>query len=106
MIQVVVWRDSGQQIRGIDLDGHAGYGEEGEDIVCAAVSALVLNMANSVEAFTEDTFSGEAAAEGGGFSFHFTEERSVGIQTSYGFSDSWFKSDQRRIWRTIYQYPT
>ncbi len=74
MIQVVVWRDSGQQIRGIDLDGHAGYGEEGEDIVCAAVSALVLNMANSVEAFTEDAFSGEAAAEGGGFSFHFTGE--------------------------------
>ena len=63
MIQVVIWKDSGQQIRGIDLDGHAGYGEEGEDIVCAAVSALVLNMANSVEAFTED-----------GFSFRFTGE--------------------------------
>ncbi len=74
MIQVVIWKDSGQQIRGIDLEGHAGYGEEGEDIVCAAVSVLVLNMANSVEAFTEDGFSGEAAPEGGGFSFRFTGE--------------------------------
>ena len=29
MIQVVIWKDSGQQIRGIDLDGHAGSGDEG-----------------------------------------------------------------------------
>ena len=53
--------DSEGCVRGVELKGHAGYGEEGEDIVCAAVSALVLNAANSVEAFTEDDFS-----------FHFT----------------------------------
>ena len=27
--------------------GHAGYAEEGQDIVCAAVSALVINTVNS-----------------------------------------------------------
>lgn len=74
MIRVTVFEDSDRVIRGIELNGHAGYGVEGEDIICAAVSALVLNAAGSVEAFTEDAFTGEAAEEGGGFSFHFTGE--------------------------------
>ena len=37
--------------------GHAGYAEIGEDIVCAAVSALVINTINSIEKFTEDAFT-------------------------------------------------
>ena len=28
--------------------------QEGQELVCAAVSALVLNMANSIEQFTDD----------------------------------------------------
>ena len=59
---------------GVELSGHAGYAESGRDIVCAAVSALVLNMANSVEAFMEDGFEGEMDEQTGGFSFHFTAE--------------------------------
>ena len=59
---------------GVELSGHAGYAESGRDIVCAAVSALVLNMANSVEAFTEDGFEGEMDEQTGAFSFHFTAE--------------------------------
>ncbi|WP_333683544.1 ribosomal-processing cysteine protease Prp, partial [Enterocloster lavalensis] len=62
MIQVTIFRDSeesGDVFTGVELSGHAGYAESGRDIVCAAVSALVLNMANSVEAFTEDGFEGE-----------------------------------------------
>ena len=31
--------------------------EEGEDIVCAGISALVINTVNSIEAFTEDEFT-------------------------------------------------
>lgn len=37
--------------------GHAGYAKHGSDIICAAVSALVLNTINSIEAFTADKFS-------------------------------------------------
>ena len=54
-------------------------------ITCVAVIAVsythldvykrqVLNMANSVEAFTEDGFEGEMDEQTGGFSFHFTAE--------------------------------
>ena len=77
MIQVTIFRDSeesGDVFTGVELSGHAGYAESGRDIVCAAVSALVLNMANSVEAFTEDGFEGEMDEQTGGFSFHFTGE--------------------------------
>nr|WP_330377493.1 ribosomal-processing cysteine protease Prp [Cellulosilyticum ruminicola] len=36
------------------FDGHAGYAEHGEDIVCAAVSMLVINTINSIEKFTSE----------------------------------------------------
>ncbi|MFR1298730.1 MAG: ribosomal-processing cysteine protease Prp [Blautia massiliensis (ex Durand et al. 2017)] len=35
--------------------GHAGYAEAGQDIVCAAVSALIITTVNSLEKFTDDT---------------------------------------------------
>ncbi|MGI6008191.1 MAG: ribosomal-processing cysteine protease Prp [Ruminococcus sp.] len=57
---------------GIESKGHAGYGEEGSDIVCAAVSALLINTVNSIEKFTGDDFSGE---QGDGFlAFRFTDK--------------------------------
>ncbi len=72
MIQVTIFQDSQKQVCGIALSGHAECGEYGQDIVCSAVSALTLNMANSVEAFTEDPFSGEVEEETGAFAFRFT----------------------------------
>ncbi|HJB87893.1 MAG TPA: ribosomal-processing cysteine protease Prp [Candidatus Blautia excrementigallinarum] len=36
--------------------GHAGYAEEGQDIICAAVSALIISTVNSLEALTKDHF--------------------------------------------------
>lgn len=40
MIRVVVYKRS-NRISGFSVSGHAGYGEKGTDIVCAAVSAVV-----------------------------------------------------------------
>ena len=56
------------------MEGHAEYAEEGEDIICAAVSALALNFFNSVETFTEDEFEGRAGQENMQFEFRFTSE--------------------------------
>lgn len=39
----------GQEINGFVLSGHAGSGIYGEDIVCAAVSALAINTVNSLQ---------------------------------------------------------
>ena len=58
MITVTIYKHS-DQYRGFRCEGHAGYAEEGYDIVCAAVSVLTVNTVNSIETFTEDAFSGE-----------------------------------------------
>ena len=38
----------------ISIDGHAGFAQIGEDIVCAGVSTLVQTMVVSIETLTED----------------------------------------------------
>ena len=40
MISVTVTRDKERRIRRITLSGHSGYAVSGEDVVCAAVSAI------------------------------------------------------------------
>ena len=39
MTEITVWSRRGRLV-GFDAIGHTGYAEEGEDIVCAAVSAI------------------------------------------------------------------
>ena len=53
MITVTVEKKSGIYVR-FQAKGHAGSGKAGRDIVCAAVSALVTNTANSLELLTDD----------------------------------------------------
>ncbi len=46
----VIFRKTGQgEYRELECRGHAGYAERGEDIVCAALSILVINTLNSLE---------------------------------------------------------
>jgi len=42
---------------GFDVEGHANFLAEGQDIVCAAVSMLVINTINSIERLTDDETS-------------------------------------------------
>lgn len=44
---------------GITVDGHAGYAETGNDIVCAAVSALTQTLIAGIESLTDDRISYE-----------------------------------------------
>ncbi len=63
MIRVLVKKQN-KRITGFHIEGHSGYADAGEDIICAAVSALAVNCVNSMEEFTEDDFvleSDEAA---------------------------------------------
>jgi len=55
MIRVTVYKKE-NEITGLRTEGHADYAEEGSDIYCAAVSALVINTMNSIERFTDDIF--------------------------------------------------
>ncbi|ETA74981.1 ribosomal-processing cysteine protease Prp [Ligilactobacillus equi] len=49
MIKAHMTYGTGNRITGFELTGHAGYGIEGEDIVCAAVSVLTISTVNSLE---------------------------------------------------------
>ena len=53
MITVTIHR-SNDSYAGFKVVGHAGYAEEGYDIICAAVSVLVVN---AIETFTDDKFA-------------------------------------------------
>ncbi len=74
MIRFTVWKSEYHQYRGFEVSGHAGFAEYGQDIICAAVSALTINAINSLEEFTEDSFELEQAEDGGFLRLHFTEE--------------------------------
>ena len=53
MIKVVFYMKEGRMC-GFKSSGHADYADQGEDIVCAGVSALVINCVNSLEKLTDD----------------------------------------------------
>lgn len=56
MINVSIYTDAENLITGFKLSGHAEYADPGSDVVCAAVSILVINAINSIEYFTSDQF--------------------------------------------------
>lgn len=71
MIQISVYQDKSRVYTGFEVLGHAGFAEYGEDIVCAAVSILVLNTINSIETFTSDPFDVSLDEERGHIDFRF-----------------------------------
>ncbi len=56
MIYITIFQNQGE-IREFNCIGHAEYAEAGSDIVCAGVSALVINTINSLEKLTGTKFS-------------------------------------------------
>ncbi len=54
MTRVKFYQNQKGQCTGFEISGHSGYGEEGTDIICAAISALTVNTINSLEEFVED----------------------------------------------------
>ncbi|MDO4616599.1 MAG: ribosomal-processing cysteine protease Prp [Lachnospiraceae bacterium] len=76
MTTITFYRTKNGLISGFDVDDHAGYAEEGSDIVCAAISALTINTVNSIEAFTEDDFEGEADDDNARITFRINLDHS------------------------------
>lgn len=48
MIEIRVERDAERFTKEIEIKGHAGYGEKGKDIVCAAVSILAQSLLSTL----------------------------------------------------------
>ncbi len=73
MVNVTVRKDESGCCIGFRCDGHAAYAEEGSDIVCSAVSVLVINTINAIDAFTEDPYGVGQDPESGMIDFEFDE---------------------------------
>ncbi len=78
MIRAAFKKDDNDRITAFRCKGHAGSGEYGKDIVCAAVSMLVINTINSVQKFTADRFDYSENEKDGCIYFSFKETPSEG----------------------------
>ncbi len=98
MIKVTQYINKEDKIIGFKCSGHANYATKGQDIICSAVSVLVINTVNSIAEFTDDFISYSEDEESGIIDFtidsHISNESELllnsmflglqGIQESYG----------------------
>lgn len=67
MIQAKFRQNEAGQIVSYEVTGHAGFREEGEDIVCAAVSVLAIETVNSAERLASHQMIVEEKPKEGGY---------------------------------------
>ena len=65
MTHITIYRNQKNVFTGFLCDGHAGYADAGEDIVCAGISTLVINTINSIEKFTQTDIRATADEDAG-----------------------------------------
>ncbi len=65
MTQITFLKTKAGEYQGFICEGHAGYAPYGKDVVCAAISALVINTINSLDEITEEQMD-VTADEGSG----------------------------------------
>ena len=75
MVEVTMFSDRSGDLVGFTTRGHAGYADAGQDIVCAAVSALTINCMNSIEQFCSDYFVQNMNPETGEVDFQIEAEK-------------------------------
>ena len=56
MTHVSIIKTRNGEYKGFNCIGHSGYADAGEDIVCAAISVLVINTLNSLEQLAGERF--------------------------------------------------
>ncbi len=50
----VIFYQKDEHVYRFRVEGHAGFAEHGEDVVCAAISMLVINTLNAIETYTDE----------------------------------------------------
>ncbi len=53
MTTVTIIKSKNGEYKKVICEGHAGYGKAGNDIVCCAISVLVINTINSIDELTD-----------------------------------------------------
>ena len=68
------------EYRGFECHGHSGFAEEGDDIVCSAISMLTINTINSIDHFLDDEISVTTDESKGDMQCYFTGKPSDGAK--------------------------
>ncbi len=74
MTTILIKKSKNGNYKQMTCSGHAGYADSGEDIVCAAISVLVINTINSLEQFTETKMRLETDDNSGFIDLQFPED--------------------------------
>ncbi|MDY2700495.1 MAG: ribosomal-processing cysteine protease Prp [Suilimivivens sp.] len=53
MTTITIMKSKNGEYKRVTCEGHAGYADAGEDIVCSAISILVINTINSLDVLTD-----------------------------------------------------
>lgn len=73
MTKVTIHKNKSGDYLEFICEGHAGYAKRGEDIVCAAISVLVINTINSLEELTQEPIQVETNEAAGRIRCTFKE---------------------------------
>jgi hypothetical protein len=80
MTTITLYLNKHHEYEGFDVYGHAEYARYGEDILCSAISMLVINTINSIERFTDDKTSCVSNEDDGSIIYRFTGDTSHDAQ--------------------------
>lgn len=78
MITITIFKNKSGSYKGFQCMGHADFANKGKDIVCSAVSILVINTINAMETLLKEPFSYQQAEADGMIKVDFADTPSVG----------------------------
>jgi uncharacterized protein YsxB (DUF464 family) len=76
MTNIIIKKTKTDKYIGFTMNGHAGFAEYGNDIVCAALSVLSINTINSIDQFTDDKIVVNQSEDDGALEIIFQNEPS------------------------------
>ena len=102
MTKITIKKTVNGDYAGFTCEGHAGYAEKGQDIICAAVSILTINLENSLDMLVKEPMEVKHDEENGMISVNFTQtpgEKSRLLMESYilGISEIFNKYGKRYV---------
>lgn len=74
MTTITIYKSNTGSFQGFTCSGHAGFAYSGKDIVCAAVSILVINTINSLEELVHEEMTLNTDEATGYIDCRFTHE--------------------------------
>jgi uncharacterized protein YsxB (DUF464 family) len=77
MTKITIQKTMAGDFAGFACEGHTGYKDKGEDIVCAALSVLAINTVNSLEVLVREPMEIEKDEEKGLLAVVFPQKPSA-----------------------------